>query len=68
MAATIMADAAARRRKLVAGLAIAAGVILLLLANAHLLYVSTTSQPACVPHLKAPGTEAGSYRAAQSAC
>ena len=49
-------------------LALAAAVAaLLILANAHLVYVAVGSQPACVPHAKATG-EAGQYRAARPVC
>lgn len=51
---------------LLIGLAAAA----VLAANAHLLYVATTSQPACVTHLR-PGegsAERGLFSAAQSSC
>jgi hypothetical protein len=37
-------------------------------ANVHLVYVAVASQPECVAHLKEAGTQAGEYRAAQSAC
>ncbi|SDY91290.1 hypothetical protein [Citreimonas salinaria] len=37
-------------------------------ANVHLVYVSLTSQPACVPHLQAPDHGGTTYRAAKSAC
>jgi hypothetical protein len=36
-------------------------------ANAHLIWTSVVSQPACVPHLAAPGQD-GHFRAAQSSC
>src|SRR3546814_7290801 len=36
------------------GLALA----VVLLANAHLVYVASTSQPECVPHVRADGTNA----------
>jgi hypothetical protein len=36
-------------------------------ANAHLVYVATTSQPACVPHAGL-GEASGALSAAQSAC
>ena len=36
-------------------------------ANAHLLRVAFSSQPACVPHLKAP-QEGAAYRAASPSC
>jgi hypothetical protein len=49
---------------------IAAGlVVLLLAANAHLLYVSVASQPDCVAHVKQGDVaQSGSFRAAASAC
>jgi hypothetical protein len=37
-------------------------------ANVHLVYVSLASQPACVPHLKAPDDSGTALRAARSAC
>jgi hypothetical protein len=37
-------------------------------ANAHLIAVSFSSQPACVPHLKLPQEGAAQYRAAVSSC
>lgn len=48
-------------------LAVIAGVLALLAANAHLVYVAVTSQPDCVAHSKTTGT-GGSYMAAKSAC
>src|SRR3546814_11413354 len=33
-------------------------LVLVLLANAHLVYVASTSQPECVPHVRADGTNA----------
>lgn len=58
-----------RTSRLVIGLVATGLVVLVLAANAHLLYVSVTSQPDCVAHLK-PGDSAqsGSFRAAKSAC
>lgn len=43
------------------------GIALLVAANAHLVYVSVTSQPECVSHLKPGHTEDG-FRAARSSC
>lgn len=37
-------------------------------ANAHLIHVATTSQPACVPHLQAPDGSGIALRAARSSC
>jgi hypothetical protein len=53
--------------RLVSVLAAAAGVALLIAANAHLVYVAFESQPDCVPHVKSIG-EDGTFRAARSAC
>lgn len=55
------------RRRLWIGLAVAAGIIGVLGANAHLVYVAFASQPDCVEHGKSPGHD-GTYRAAKSAC
>ena len=56
-----------RPRWTYAWLLVPAGLLLVAVANAHLVYVAVTSQPDCVPHLKEAGT-GGSYRAAKSAC
>lgn len=51
-------------------LAVAAGLLLVLGANAHLVYLAVTSQPDCVAHLK-PGQsdgQGGTFSAAQSDC
>ncbi len=37
-------------------------------ANAHLIAVAFSSQPDCVPHLKAPVEGAAQYRAAKPSC
>lgn len=55
------------RSRYVAGLALAAAIALVVIANAHLVWKAVQSQPDCVPHLKAPGAE-GRFRAAQSSC
>ena len=47
---------------------VAAGLLLFVLANAHLIYVAFQSQPDCVGHLKERASESGQYRAAKSAC
>jgi hypothetical protein len=47
---------------------VALGVMLLLGANVHLVYVAFTSQPDCVPHAKEVGVEGAPLRAARSAC
>lgn len=56
------------KAKILTALGVAAGLLVLVLANAHLVYVATRSQPDCVAHLKARGDSAGLFRAAQSAC
>ena len=56
-----------RPRWTYAWLLVPAGLLLVAVANAHLVYVAVTSQPDCVPHLKEAGA-AGNYRAAKSAC
>lgn len=56
------------RRTLAIGATVAA-ILLVLLANVHLVYVSMQSQPACVAHLKPGiGGEGGASSAAQSSC
>lgn len=47
-----------------------AGLLVVLLANAHLVYVAVTSQPDCVTHIQTGVTPApeGSYSAASSSC
>lgn len=42
-------------------------VLVILAANAHLVWVAVTSQPDCVPHTRSPGAD-GAYRAARSNC
>tara|TARA_R110002074_G_scaffold106869_6_gene230993 strand:- start:7311 stop:7526 length:216 start_codon:yes stop_codon:yes gene_type:complete len=58
-----------RRMILLAG-AVAAGLLFVLFANLHLVYVAVTSQPDCVAHVRgdvAPAAN-GSFAAAKSAC
>jgi hypothetical protein len=50
--------------------AIGAGVLLVLIANSHLVYMAVVSQPECVAHLR-PGegaSEQGKFSAAKSSC
>jgi hypothetical protein len=64
-----MADHTPRSKtRLVVGLIVAAVVLLLVLANTHLVYVATTSQSECISHLKTSGEASGSFRAAKPAC
>ena len=46
---------------------IPAGLLLVVAANAHLVYVAFQSHPGCVAHVKEPG-QSGGYLVAQSAC
>jgi hypothetical protein len=57
-----------RSRKWLIWLGVAAGVALFVGANAHLVYVSFTSQPDCVAHAKTAGAGGAPMRAAKSAC
>lgn len=45
-----------------------AGLAVVVLANAHLVYVATASQPDCVPHQKAIDASGQQYRSAKSSC
>lgn len=64
-----MADRGPRSKaRLVVGLIVTAVVLLLVLANTHLIYVATMSQSECIPHLKTSGESSGSFRAAKPAC
>lgn len=50
------------------GLAVAAVAILVVVAaNAHLVWVALKSQPDCVPHARSAGAD-GAHRAARSTC
>ena len=47
---------------------LAIGVLVMLGANAHLIYVAVSSQPECIAHLKEMTGRPSEYRAAKSAC
>lgn len=53
--------------RFIALLIASASVVILVAANAHLVYVAFESQPGCVPHAKEAGQN-GAFRAARSAC
>ena len=58
------------RAKVVVWTAVCGGVLLLLIANAQLVYTAVTSQPDCVAHIR-PGDGAskdGKFSAARSSC
>jgi hypothetical protein len=62
-------NAARLRSRTTIGLFVAAVLLLLVGANAHLVYVAVTSQPDCVAHVRQGDAGAsGSFRAAKSAC
>ena len=56
------------KTRILAGLLAGMGLLICVLAGTHLVYVATTSQPDCVPHLKAPDGATGAFRAAKPAC
>jgi hypothetical protein len=47
---------------------LAAAALVVIAANAHLVYVAVSTQPECVAHLKDKGDAPGQFRAAKSAC
>lgn len=47
---------------------VAALVLIVIGANAHLVYVAVTSQPECVAHHQLGAASDGSFSAAKSAC
>jgi hypothetical protein len=59
-----------RRTTLTTALLVGLGLAIVALANAHLVYVAFTSQPACVTHEKERGdlNGKGTFRAAQPSC
>jgi hypothetical protein len=68
MSAALPGDAPTRRR-MPLGWMIGLGIVaILIVANAHLVYVAFNSQPDCVSHLKLPDGSADHFRAAKSGC
>lgn len=67
-----MMDIVARRlnTKTLIWLSVAAGLLLVAVANAHLVYVAFSSQPDCIDHVKrgVAVAEAGKFSAASSSC
>jgi uncharacterized membrane protein len=67
-----MTSAAAKRFsvKAMVWTLVAAGLALVLLANAHLVYMAVTSQPDCIDHVRPGSTSAtpGKFSAASSSC
>lgn len=63
------AHSGSRPRRRMLGWFVGLGIVaVLLVANAHLVYVAFTSQPDCVSHLKLPDGSADHFRAAKSGC
>jgi hypothetical protein len=58
------------RTRAVLWLAIGAGLLLVLIANSHLVYLAVVSQPDCVAHLRQGEGSAkdGKFSAARSSC
>lgn len=56
--------------KVLIWLSVAAGVLLLVVANAHFVYVAFSSQPDCIDHIKRGVAAAapGQFSAASSSC
>jgi len=69
MSATGAATRRIRTRTII-WLAVGAGLLLLLTANSHLVYVAITSQPDCVAHVRQGEGSAkdGRFSAARSSC
>jgi hypothetical protein len=67
-----MSIAATRRSKgrFMVVLGVGVGLLTLVLANLHLVYVAVSTQPDCVTHLKRgeSASTPGSFSAARSAC
>lgn len=58
------------RPRILVGLLVVAGLLVLAFANTHLVYVAVKSQPDCVEHVKPGATTDGNkhFSAAKSAC
>jgi hypothetical protein len=54
--------------KVAIGLVVAGLLLVLAGANAHLVYVSVTSQPGCIDHVRQGDHQTGMFQAASSAC
>ena len=61
------APASTISKKVVIWLLAGMGVLILIGANSHLVYVASISQPDCVAHLRETGSS-GQFRAAISSC
>ncbi|MEO9228018.1 MAG: hypothetical protein ABI216_03545 [Devosia sp.] len=57
-----------RRTRMLMFLLVGVGLLLVIGANAHLLFAALNSQPDCIAHLKAGHAVPGAFGAADSAC
>ena len=64
----VLASRSRARTRLIVGLLVLAGLLVLGGANAHLLYVAVMSQPGCVDHVRPGEARDGMFGAAKSAC
>jgi hypothetical protein len=66
----IGAAAKPRRTRTIVWAVLGAGLLLVLIANSHLVYVAVTSQPDCVAHVRQGEGSAsdGKFSAARSSC
>jgi uncharacterized membrane protein YhiD involved in acid resistance len=66
----IPAPQARIQRKAAVWIAIGLGLLFLVAANGHLVYVAVMSQPACVDHVRLgdPDNAQNRFRAAKSSC
>ncbi|MGE0652495.1 MAG: hypothetical protein AB7P12_12200 [Alphaproteobacteria bacterium] len=56
------------RSRILVGAGIIAGLLMVIAANVHLVYVAMSSQPDCVEHIRAAGDAPGTFRAARPSC
>lgn len=58
-----------KKRRLMIWVLVGSGLLFVLGANAHLVFVAVTSQPDCVAHVQlGEATSGGQFGAAESAC
>lgn len=67
---SIPAQRARTKRKTAIWFAVGLGLLFLVIANGHLVYVAIMSEPACVDHVRQgdPDYAQNRFRAAKSAC
>ncbi|MCC6597292.1 MAG: hypothetical protein IT559_00685 [Alphaproteobacteria bacterium] len=61
-----MARAGDKKRRI--WLLVGAAIVVVILANAHLVYIAISTQPECVPHQKDKVEDGAGFRSAKSAC